>query len=157
MKNQFTARLLSMVALSGPVLLFFLDLGHTRMVKAGPSPLGQDLTCLVSDSDATVAPDPEKIPGFRVQVYQGPSRAKAKEIRDLMVQQYSKLGVYMGFRQPDFRVRIGDFRDKAEAQAYLQMLKSEYPAAFVVPDKVLLYPKALEEGVPTLNQDGFED
>ncbi|MBM3912505.1 MAG: SPOR domain-containing protein [Sphingomonadales bacterium] len=157
MKNRISARFLSRGALGGPVLLLFLLLKYTGTVKACTLPLGQDLTCLVSDSGARVAPEQEKIPGFRVQVYQGPSRAKAKEIRDFMVQQYSKLGVYMGFRQPDFRVRIGDFRDKAEAQAYLQMLKSKYPAAFVVPDKVLLYPKAFEEGVPTLNQDGFED
>ncbi|MBM3446762.1 MAG: SPOR domain-containing protein [Bacteroidetes bacterium] len=157
MKHRFTARLLAMVALSGPVLWLFLFLGSTGTVKACLLPNGQDLTCLGSDSGATVAPDPEKIPGFRVQVYQGPSRAKAKEIRDLMVQQYSKLGVYMGFRQPDFRVRIGDFRDKAEAQAYLQMLKSEYPTAFVVPDKVLFYPKGFEEVLPNLDLDGFED
>jgi hypothetical protein len=157
MKNRFTARFPSISTLSGPALFLFLLLVYSGTVRANNLPLGQDLTCLVSDSGSKAASDQEKIPGFRVQVYQGSSRAKAKEIRDLMVQQYSKLGVYMGFRQPDFRVRIGDFRDKAEAQAYLQMLKSEYPTAFVVPDKVLLYPKAYEEGVPNLNEDGFED
>lgn len=111
----------------------------------------------VSDTGLTQTLDLEKIPGYRVQVYQGSSRVRAKEIRDLMVQQYSKLGVYLGFRQPDFRVRVGDFRDKAEAQAYLLMLKGEYPSAFVVPDKVLKYPKVSEESSPTLNEDGFED
>jgi len=60
MKNQFTARLLSMVVLSGPVLLLFLFLGSTGMVEARPLPIGQDSTSLVSDSGATVAPDPEK-------------------------------------------------------------------------------------------------
>jgi hypothetical protein len=117
----------------------------------------QGLGLWASDTGFSQASDLEKIPGFRVQVYQGSSRVRAKEIRDLMVLQYSKLGVYMGFRQPDFRVRVGDFRDKAKAQAYLLMLKGEYPSAFVVPDKVLLYPQASEEGSPTLNEDGFED
>jgi hypothetical protein len=99
----------------------------------------------------------KKIPGFRVQLYQGSSRARAKEIRDLTVQAYPKLGVYMVYRQPDFRVRVGDFRDKGEATAYLNMMKADFPSAFVVPDKVLLYPKTVQEGEPTLEQDGYED
>lgn len=157
MKNLFTARIPSIAALCGPAVLIFLCLVNSGTVRAYTSPLGQEMTLLLTDTGSTAAPDQDKIPGFRVQVYQGSSRAKAKEIRDRMVMQYSKLGVYMGFRQPDFRVRVGDFRDKAEAQAYLLMLKGEFPSAFVVPDKVLLYPKTSEEGAPTLDQDGFED
>ena len=111
----------------------------------------------VEDSQVNRAAPEKKIPGFRVQLYQGSSRARAKEIRDLMVQSYPKLGVYMGYRQPDFRVRVGDFRDKGEATAYLNMMKADFPSAFVVPDKVLLYPKTVQEGEPTLEQDGYED
>ncbi len=111
----------------------------------------------VEDTQVNRAAPEKKIPGFRVQLYQGSSRARAKEIRDLMVQSYPKLGVYMGYRQPDFRVRVGDFRDKGEATAYLNMMKSDFPSAFVVPDKVLLYPKTEQVGEPTLEQDGYED
>ena len=110
-----------------------------------------------SDTNAARPAADEKIPGFRVQLYQGASRTKAKEIRDLTVQAYPKLGVYMVYRQPDFRVRVGDFRDKGEATAYLNLMKTEFPSAFVVPDKVLLYPKAARVEEPSLEQDGFED
>ncbi len=157
MKHLFTLRFPFITVLSGSLVLLALLLVYSSGLSAGTLPKERQMAFLPLDSGSRVVPDQEKIPGFRVQVYQGSSRAKAKEIRDLMVQQYSKLGVYMGFRQPDFRVRIGDFRDKAEAQAYLQMLKSEYPSAFVVPDKVLIYSNVSEEGVPTLNQDVFED
>jgi hypothetical protein len=37
------------------------------------------------------------------------------------------------------------------------MMKSDFPSAFVVPDKVLLYPKTEQTGEPTLEQDGYED
>jgi hypothetical protein len=111
----------------------------------------------VLDTNAVQPAVDEKIPGFRVQLYQGSSRTKAKEIRDLTVKAYPKLGVYMVFRQPDFRVRVGDFRDKGEATTYLNLMKSDFPSAFVVPDKVLLYPKAAREEEPSLEQDGFED
>lgn len=121
--------------------------GQSKRVQATPA--GQESLAL--------APEEEKIPGYRVQVYQGPSRSRAKEIRDQMVQEYSKLGVYMTFRQPDFRIRLGDFRDKAEAQAYLDMLKPLFATAFVVPDKVLLHPKVQPEDSPTQSEDGFDD
>lgn len=157
MKKVISIRFLQFASFTVTLVLWVLLLGSSTPVRAGVLMREHAVAFLASDSGSNVAFAQEKIPGFRVQVYQGSSRAKAKEIRDLMMQQYAKLGVYMGFRQPDFRVRVGNFRDQAEAQAYLQMLKGEYPAAFVVPDKVLLFPKSSEEGSPTLEQDGFED
>lgn len=131
---------------------------HSGLAATSHSELDSVMTTgSVEDTQVNRAAPEKKIPGFRVQLYQGSSRARAKEIRDLMVQSYPKLGVYMGYRQPDFRVRVGDFRDKGEATAYLNMMKSDFPSAFVVPDKVLLYPKTEQEGEPTLEQDGYED
>ena len=137
--------------------------GSVRPSHLGPvAPTTSELdsvmpTGTAEDTSVNRAAPEKKIPGFRVQLYQGSSRTRAKEIRDLMVQSYPKLGVYMGYRQPDFRVRVGDFRDKGEATAYLKMMKSDFPSAFVVPDKVLLYPKTEQTGEPTLEQDGYED
>ena len=131
---------------------------HSGLAATSHSDLDSVMTTgSVEDTQVNRAAPEKKIPGFRVQLYQGSSRARAKEIRDLMVQSYPKLGVYMGYRQPDFRVRVGDFRDKGEATAYLNMMKSDFPSAFVVPDKVLLYPKTEQVGEPTLEQDGYED
>ncbi len=138
---------------SGPAVT-----AHSGLATTSHSELDSVMTSgSVEDTQVNRAAPEKKIPGFRVQLYQGSSRARAKEIRDLMVQSYPKLGVYMGYRQPDFRVRVGDFRDKGEATAYLNMMKSDFPSAFVVPDKVLLYPKTEQVGEPTLEQDGYED
>lgn len=157
MKKEIATRFCSRAGLISTLVIWTVIYSNPTLGQGSEKLRGTASATLGSDSSSKTALEEEKISGFRIQVYQGSSRVKAKEIRDIAVLQYSKLGVYMGFRQPDFRVRLGDFRDRGEAQAYLQMLKGEFPAAFVVPDKVLLYPKASEEGSPTLDQDGFED
>jgi hypothetical protein len=43
---------------------------------------------------------------------------------------------YVTFRQPYYKVRVGDFRDQQKANNFSRMLKEEYPAAWVVHDRI---------------------
>jgi hypothetical protein len=43
---------------------------------------------------------------------------------------------YISFTEPYYRVRVGDFRTRLEARAYMEMILSEYPNAFVIRDKI---------------------
>jgi hypothetical protein len=38
---------------------------------------------------------------------------------------------------PIYRVRVGDFVDKAEANRWLEILRYEFRGAFIVPDQVM--------------------
>ncbi len=74
--------------------------------------------------------------GYRVLIYAGTSSEEATMQRnnayDILPQEKS----YKEWRQPSFKVKVGDFVDKLEAYyAYASLVKI-FPNAIVVPDKV---------------------
>ncbi|MDP2188590.1 MAG: SPOR domain-containing protein [Sphingobacteriaceae bacterium] len=83
---------------------------------------------------------PPTIDGFRVQIYAGNSRQQAMQIRTEVLGSYSDYAAYLIYKQPTFRVRVGDFKTRFEAQKLLNDLKAQYPSSFIVPDEVLVNP-----------------
>jgi cell division septation protein DedD len=83
---------------------------------------------------------PPTIDGFRVQIYAGNSRQQAMQIRTEVVGAYTDYAAYLIYKQPTFRVRVGDFKNRFEAQKLLNELKAQYPSSFIVPDEVLVNP-----------------
>lgn len=83
---------------------------------------------------------PPTIDGFRVQIYAGNSRQQAMQIRTEVVGAYTDYAAYLIYKQPTFRVRVGDFKNRFEAQKLLNELKVQYPSSFIVPDEVLVNP-----------------
>ncbi|MEX0685996.1 MAG: SPOR domain-containing protein [Balneolales bacterium] len=49
---------------------------------------------------------------------------------------------YIRFRQPYYRLHLGDFRSRAEAIQFSQIVRQKYPNAWVVPDQI--DPEAIE-------------
>lgn len=43
---------------------------------------------------------------------------------------------YIRFRQPYYRLHLGDFRSRAEAIEFSQVVRTQYPNAWVVPDQI---------------------
>ncbi len=43
---------------------------------------------------------------------------------------------YISFSEPYYRVRVGDFRTRLEAEGYLQKISRDYPNAFVIRDQI---------------------
>ncbi len=83
---------------------------------------------------------PPTIDGFRVQIYAGNSRQQAMQIRTEVLGAYTDYAAYLIYKQPTFRVRVGDFKTRFEAQKFLNELKAQYPSSFIVPDEVLVNP-----------------
>lgn len=78
--------------------------------------------------------------GFRVQIYSGSSRQVAMTIRNEIALAQPTFAVYLIYKQPSFRVRVGDFKTRLEAQKLLNEVKAQYPSSFIVPDEVFLNP-----------------
>jgi hypothetical protein len=75
----------------------------------------------------------KKQKGYRVQIYFGADKSKAKEMKSRFLAQYSKEAhAYEIFEVPNFKIRVGDFRTRLEAYAFLKEIKSEFPTAFIV-------------------------
>ncbi len=78
------------------------------------------------------------MPGYRIQIYFGNERNKAQEIKSVFLQNHPKISAYMVYHQPNFKVRVGDFRTRLEAVGFLKKIESEFKTSFIVPDDVKL-------------------
>lgn len=84
------------------------------------------------------APDaPEAVPaqtrvGYRVQVFDDNSPAKARARANSKSAQYAEAfpewEVYVTFKSPYWQVKVGDFRTRLEAEAAMEHIKSTFPA-----------------------------
>ncbi|MCS6790565.1 MAG: SPOR domain-containing protein [Bacteroidia bacterium] len=77
------------------------------------------------------------LPGYRIQVLVTLSRSVADSMRFSLLENFPDQGVYMFYEAPAYKVRIGDFLDRREAESWIERHKKIFPDAFVVPDKVL--------------------
>lgn len=76
--------------------------------------------------------------GFRVQIYNGNDRNKATALKVDFIRKYPKMGAYMTYIQPQFRVKVGDFRSRGEAQKFLDQISSLYSPVMIVPDIIVI-------------------
>ncbi len=80
--------------------------------------------------------------GFRIQILSTRNVAQADSVRDNFRRWSSQLSddesvqTYIFFRQPFYRVRVGDFSDRSKAIEFSQLVKSYYPEAWVVHDRI---------------------
>ena len=79
--------------------------------------------------------------GFRVQVFSdsGPnSKTKAQSMHDEILSKFPGTGVYLSFKSPNYKVRVGDFRTRLDAQRFLIGIIADYPNAFIIADQINL-------------------
>ncbi len=82
----------------------------------------------------------QSMSGYRIQIYFGGNRQKATEIKVEFSSQYPEVSAYLTYQQPNYKVRVGDYRSRFEARKLLTELEGKYPTTFVVPDDVRLPP-----------------
>ena len=85
--------------------------------------------------------------GYRVQIFfdsGNNSRIQATNVRNEFASHYPKISTYIIFKEPNFRVRVGDFRTRSDARGFQQSISDIYPQSFVVKDEIN-YPKHVYE------------
>ncbi len=83
------------------------------------------------------------ISGYRLQLFSssGPnSFNQANEVQTEFLKIYNEVPAYVVHKKPAFKVRIGDFRTRLEAERFFIELKENFPDAFVVKDAINLPP-----------------
>jgi hypothetical protein len=76
--------------------------------------------------------------GFRVQIYNGPDRGKAMDIKAEFMRNNPGVRTYLTYISPCFRVKIGDYRNRSDAAGMLREAKSTYTAFMIVPDIIII-------------------
>jgi len=89
--------------------------------------------------------------GFRLEIYfasESKAREKAARVRNEFNLVFPNIPSYLLFQSPNFKVRIGDFRNKSEALKTKAYIASKYPNAFIVKDFIRfpeLFPESVEQ------------
>ena len=74
--------------------------------------------------------------GFRVQIYYGPDRNNALQIQHAFTKKFPGVRAYFSYLQPTFRVKVGDYRSRGEAQAMLKEANKINSPSMIVPESV---------------------
>jgi hypothetical protein len=81
------------------------------------------------------------VPGFRIQVINTSDRNAAISAKTKIYQLYPELKAYLLYQSPYFRLRVGNFRDKDEADSYLKALSKQFTNVYLVRDIVEIRPE----------------
>lgn len=79
------------------------------------------------------------ISGYRIQIFMETGNdavIRANEAIDRFKQSYPNLTTYLTFGQPYYRVRVGDFRTRLEAEGQLRFIVKSFNQAFITKDFV---------------------
>ncbi len=76
------------------------------------------------------------IKGYRVKIHFGSDKSKAKEIKAKFISKFPDVPAYEKYDQPNFNIRVGDFRTKLEAYKFLKEVQVDFPSAFLVQDEI---------------------
>lgn len=77
------------------------------------------------------------IDGYTIQIYSGQNQEEANSVNRKMKADPS-LKAVLEYNQPKFRVRVGNYYSRLEAQKDLMRLKTIFPNAILVPEKILV-------------------
>jgi len=81
--------------------------------------------------------------GFRLEIFfssDNNAREQAMRVRNEFNLIFPDITSYLLFQTPNFKVRIGDFRNKSEALKTKAYITSKYPNAFIVKD-IIRFPE----------------
>lgn len=116
---------------SQPVITDNIEINSQGRVKiVQKEALRQRLMC--KEVVDTIAQEPVKVVGYRIQVFSDNNQRTAKNNAHLreqkMNEQFPELKTYIIYKSPTWRVRVGDFKILGEAEYVMHELKEAFPA-----------------------------
>lgn len=76
--------------------------------------------------------------GFRVQIFSGLDRQDVYTEQTQFKSIYPNVTTYISYTQPNYRLRVGDFRTRLEAEKFMNELKKQYSSMFIFSEKINL-------------------
>jgi hypothetical protein len=74
--------------------------------------------------------------GFRVQIYFGSNRQAAYDAQAKFINEFPETPTYISYTEPNFKVQVGDFRTRLEAQKLQSELTGMFNTVFIIPTKI---------------------
>lgn len=77
----------------------------------------------------------QSIKGYRVQIYNG-SKKEAQDVRAAFLKSYPEQPVALTYETPEYKVQVGNFRSRVEAEALLAIIRATFKGCFVVKSSI---------------------
>ena len=74
--------------------------------------------------------------GYRVQIFYGLDRRETFSEQARFRALYPRLQTYITYKEPNYYLRVGDFRTRLEAQNLLNELRPNFPTLFIFRQKI---------------------
>jgi hypothetical protein len=74
--------------------------------------------------------------GYRVQVFYGSDRREVFSQQAKFNGLYPSQNTYITYKQPNYYLRVGDFRTRLDAQRFLNELRPTFPTLFIFREKI---------------------
>jgi hypothetical protein len=121
-----------------PALSFAQTRGKVEVVKdplidtliAKRAILGRNISTGGGGSDET------STSGYRVQIFFGSNRQNAYAAQAKFSNDYPEYRTYVTYIEPNFKVQVGDFRTRLEAQKLMSELTQAYTSLFIISGKI---------------------
>lgn len=81
-------------------------------------------------------------PGYRILVISSNDRNKVIEAKTKMYREFPELKTYMMYQSPFFRLKVGNFRERTDAEEYLSRIQRFYQSGvYIVTDTIEVRPE----------------
>ncbi len=90
------------------------------------------------DKHIAINKEKETISGYRIQICSSANRNLALEIKAELQLGYPDLKSYLSYHQPYYKLRIGDYHTRLEAEKHRQLIIGDYKDAFIVSDEIFI-------------------
>ena len=85
------------------------------------------------------------VPGYRIQVVNTNDRNQALAAKTKVYQLYPELKVYLLYQAPYFRLRVGNFKTRPEAEPYFKTISKQFQGnVTIVRDTIEVKPEKFE-------------
>jgi hypothetical protein len=128
------------------VFIILLFAGFSRLLAQDVSPVKGKVEVIQDEKITQLAQQYKKlnsknqvVDGFRVQIFfdsGSNSKKRASDAMDAFVGKYPTTRVFLSYKEPYYRVRVGNFRTLNEAVGFQKKIISDYPNAFPVKEKI---------------------
>ena len=82
------------------------------------------------------------MPGYRIQIVNTTDRNLAIDAKTKVYQLYPELKAYLLFQSPYYRIKVGNFRARSEAESYIKSLQRDFPGTiFIIKDIIEVKPE----------------
>jgi len=114
--------------------------GQSEDVRTGIVIIHQDARVdSLLEARKKLGPLYSQLEGFRVQIFMESGNTAVQQAESIIRtfrEEFPDVPAYLSFGQPYYRIRVGDFRNRIEAEGFLRNVIGRYNQAFVVRERI---------------------